>query len=226
MGTSLLLRGAATLLLLGALACSSRAELVEPPQAAPASQEAVQAPQEAQAVQAPQEAQAAQAPAQEEQPTPQAPGGAAKMIEGEVFSGRIHLRGGGPGESFPPKYVEGAAVIRTQAEYESFVGRIPTHEISMTNPAPESDDPLLKLPPVDFSKVMLLVAERDSMYVGPQLGAPKQDGGAWEVHVTFPDEGGAAMAARVYGVGTYHLKVVARFEGEVAFKLQRQPKKP
>jgi hypothetical protein len=207
--------------LLGALACSSRAELVEPPQAA---QEQAATPAERGAPA--QEQEAAQAPAQEAQPTPQAPGGATKMTEGEVFSGRIHLRGGGPGESFPPKYVEGAAVIRTQAEYESFVGRIPTHEISMTNPAPESDDPLLKLPPVDFSKVMLLVAERDSMYVGPQLGAPKQEGGAWEVHVAFPDEGGAAMAARVYGVGTYHLKVVARFEGEVAFKLQRQPKKP
>jgi hypothetical protein len=47
--------------------------------------------------------------------------------------------------------------ITSQEAYEAFVAQIPEYEMSKTQPAPKSNDPLLAKPPVDFSKHTMLV---------------------------------------------------------------------
>jgi hypothetical protein len=99
-------------------------------------------------------------------------------------------------------------VISDQAAYDAFVSRLPTSEITPTQPAPPSTDPYLKHPPIDFSRFTLVVAVRaDSMYVPPRITEVVFSDPP-TVGVEHPPLGDAAFAAAQQGVGTYDAAVI------------------
>lgn len=51
-------------------------------------------------------------------------------------------------------------MLRTQQDFDAFVQRVPRTQVSMTNPPPRNDDPILQHPSVDFSKNMVVVVLR------------------------------------------------------------------
>jgi len=137
----------------------------------------------------------------------------------EAWDGRVGLATadlGGPGDTTP-------LVIRDQAAYDAFVDTLPTQRIQKKQPAPPSDDPLLKRPAVDFTQHMLLVALRDDMYVGPVIRAVRPVASDLLVEVDHPDPGETVYAARAMGVGTYHAVKVPRVDGEVRWTLTSSP---
>ena len=70
------------------------------------------------------------------------------------YEGRVSLDSSG--QSSGPTEI----IIRSQADYEAFLIRIPRNKITKVNPAPPSDDPLLGKPVIDFESHMMLVALR------------------------------------------------------------------
>ena len=109
-------------------------------------------------------------------------------------------------------------IIKTQAQYETFVGKIPKRTISKTNPSPPSKDPLLKKPPIDFSKHMMLVAVRaNSMYVTPKLESVVAEKNTLLVHILYPDLGETRFLNQMEGIGTYLAIVVPKHKGPVKF---------
>ena len=116
--------------------------------------------------------------------------------------------------------VKGATemIIKTQADYEAFVGKIPKRTISKTNPSPPSNDPLLKKPPIDFGKHMMLVAVRaNSMYVSPKLESIAVEKGTMFVHILDPDLGETRFLNQMQGIGTYLALIVPKHEGPMKF---------
>ena len=102
-------------------------------------------------------------------------------------------------------------IIKTQAQYETFVGKIPKRTISKTNPSQPSKDPLLKKPPIDFSKHMMLVAVRaNSMYVTPKLESVVVGKDTLLVHIWDPDLGETRFLNQMQGIGTYLAVVVPK----------------
>ena len=109
-------------------------------------------------------------------------------------------------------------IIRTKAEYEAFVAKIPKRTISKTNPSPPSKDPLLKKPPIDFDKHMMLVAVRsNSMYVSPKLESVAVEKDALLVHILDPDLGETRFLNQMQGIGTYLAVVVPKHTGPIKF---------
>jgi len=109
-------------------------------------------------------------------------------------------------------------IIRTEAEYDDFLRKIPKRTISKTNPSPPSNDPLLKKPPVDFEKHMMLVAVRaNSMYVTPKLESVAVEKGTMFVHVLDPDLGDTRFLNQMQGIGTYLALVVPKHAGPIKF---------
>ena len=109
-------------------------------------------------------------------------------------------------------------IIKTQAQYEAFVGKIPKRTITKTNPAPPSKDPLLKKPPIDFGKHMMLVAVRaNSMYVTPQFESAVAGTDGLLVHILDPDLGETRFLNQMQGIGTYLAVVVPKHAGPIKF---------
>ena len=109
-------------------------------------------------------------------------------------------------------------IIRTEAEYDAFLGKIPKRTISKTNPAPPSKDPLLQEPPIDFDKHMMLVFVRaNSMYVSPKLESIVLEKDTMLVHVLDPDLGETRFLNQMQGIGTYLAVVVPKHEGPIQF---------
>ncbi len=109
-------------------------------------------------------------------------------------------------------------IIKTQADYEAFVAKIPKRTITKTNPAPPSKDPLLKKPPIDFSKHIMLVAIRpDSMYVSPQLESVVAGKDTLLVHILDPDLGETRFLNQMQGIGTYLAVLVPKHKGPIQF---------
>ena len=109
-------------------------------------------------------------------------------------------------------------IIKTDAEYEAFLRKIPKRTITKTNPPPPSKDPLLKKPPIDFGKHMMLVAIRpDSMYVTPQIESAVASKDGLLVHILDPDLGETRFLNQMQGIGTYLAVVVPKHKGSVKF---------
>ena len=109
-------------------------------------------------------------------------------------------------------------IIRTEAEFEAFLRKIPKRTISKTNPSPPSKDPLLKKPPIDFGKHMMLVAIRpDSMYVTPQIESAVASKDGLLVHILDPDLGETRFLNQMQGIGTYMAVVVPKHKGSIQF---------
>jgi hypothetical protein len=109
-------------------------------------------------------------------------------------------------------------IVKTQADYEAFVAKIPKRQITKTNPAPPSKDPLLKKPAIDFGKHMMLVAIRaNSMCVTPKLEFVVAEKGALIVHILDPDLGETRFLNKMQGIGTYLPVVVPKRKGPIQF---------
>jgi hypothetical protein len=133
----------------------------------------------------------------------------------QSYSGRFRrqLRPGAPAGSTASR------VIREVRAFAELISMIPSHRIQKKQPAPPSDDPLLKKPSIDWSKKMVLVVFRDdSMYVAPKLQNPRVEKGRLVVDHIEPPLGDTARLAAAGGIGTYAAIVVDRFEGPIDFR--------
>ena len=116
-------------------------------------------------------------------------------------------------------------IIKTDAEYEAFLRKIPKRTISKTNPSPPSKDLLLKKPPIDFGKHMMLVAIRpDSMYVTPQIESVVAGEDGLLAHIQDPDLGDTRFLNQMQGIGTYLAVIVPKHTGPIKFlRKKREP---
>lgn len=130
----------------------------------------------------------------------------------ESWSGRVHLPCVEPGAFTTPR----PHVIRSQAEFERFLGIVPTHEITPQNPAPASNDPLLKRPAIDWDKFMLIVAYRgDNMYAKARVTNITAAEGKLFVTVVRDALGNTRMMASQQGIGTYFAVRVEKRDGAI-----------
>jgi hypothetical protein len=146
----------------------------------------------------------------------------AALTIAKSYSGRVRLGMKAPGAKAEAR---GGQVLREQAAYEAFIGRIPTRRITKKQPAPPSDDPLLNKPKVNFATQMVIAFDRDDMYVGPRIERVVKRGDDAVVHVVLPDPGQSRIMARVMDIGTYHAVVVPKVSGKVSFKVSAKPAK-
>ena len=109
-------------------------------------------------------------------------------------------------------------IIRSQADYEGFVTKIPKRQITRTKPAPPSEDPLLKQPSIDFENSMMLVAIRsDSMYVTPEFKFITSDKNGLSARITDPELGDTKALNQQEGIGTYQAVIIPHHEGSIKF---------
>lgn len=151
-----------------------------------------------------------------------------EKAEGKVplvasFEGQVYV-----GSGFRKKAPDPTErIIKTQAEYDAFVAKIPMRTISKTNPSPPSKDPLLKKPPIDFGKHMMLVAIRaDSMYVMPKLKSVVAEKNVLFVHILDPNLGETRFLNQMQGVGTYLAVVVPKHKNPVKFLRKKGKPEP
>ena len=109
-------------------------------------------------------------------------------------------------------------IIRTEAEFDAFLRKIPKRTISKTNPSPPSKDPLLKKPRIDFDKQMMLVAvQANSMYVTPKLESVAVEKETMLVHILDPALGETRFLNQMQGIGTYLAVIVPKHTGPIKF---------
>ena len=111
-----------------------------------------------------------------------------------------------------PKKESPLIVVQDAKDYERFLKRIPTRQISKTRPAPPNIDPLLKKPKVDFAKCTLLVVTRSSM-TSPVIQSIKTNKKRVDVSVSFPRE---LPAAHPVNIGTYTAVLIPKIEGIIS----------
>lgn len=145
--------------------------------------------------------------------------GAVIQIE-QTFTGWVSMGMPGPGADVP---ASGTRVIQSAEEFQSFVSAIPTKRIQKRQPAPPSNDPLLKDPQLDFSTHTMIVIERSSMYIGPEIERVEAKGTGAHVLYRLPPLGETVYAAAVMDMGTYVAILVPKLEGEVSFELAPNP---
>lgn len=132
----------------------------------------------------------------------------------ERWTGRISAAVGLGDDTGAPSH----EVIRDEAAWQGFVAQIPTHEITPTQPAPPSTDPLLTMTGIDWSRKMVIVVRRgDTMYVAPEIGAVGLREGRLEVTYGLPPLGETALYAAQQGIGTYAAVLVDRWDGAIDF---------
>jgi hypothetical protein len=105
-----------------------------------------------------------------------------------------------------------AIAIRDQAAYDALIARLPPERIQMKQPAPPSDDPLLKRPPIDFTTHMLVVVTRGDTLTPPTLARVIDEPDRVVVRYVAP---GPPPEARPHGVGGYVAVKVPRAEGPI-----------
>ena len=106
-------------------------------------------------------------------------------------------------------------VVRDAKAYAGFLDRIPKQQISRTRPAPPNPDPLLKRPPIDFTKYTLLAVSRPAM---TRTVFTKITGAKREIVVTveFPRE---EIAARPIHIGTYTAVLIPKIKKPVRLRI-------
>ena len=77
---------------------------------------------------------------------------------------------------------------------------------------------MLKKPPIDFGKHLMLVAVRaNSMYVSPKLESVAVEKDTMLVHILDPDLGETRFLNQMQGIGTYLAVVVPKHAGPIKF---------
>ena len=144
------------------------------------------------------------------------PDGATAFDPARTYGGRIAV---------PPPDKVTSFVVRNDGSYDNLLERIPKNAIQKKQPAPPSDDALLKRPAVDFSTEMIVVAVCGTFYCPISLQSYRVEGDTLIVSYEAPGEDeGASMAARPIGMngvdayGNYAAGVVPAHDGDVTFE--------
>ncbi len=112
-------------------------------------------------------------------------------------------------------------VIRDQAGYDALVAALPKHRIQVKPRAPHSKDPLLQRPPIDFTRHMLVVAIRHSMYYGPEIKRVLLTRGReLVIEILHQSPAGIMAMASRSDVGTYAAVVIPRAEEKPIFRVE------
>lgn len=111
-------------------------------------------------------------------------------------------------------------VVQNAKEYEQFIRRIPTKQISRTRPAPLNTDPLLKKPKIDFTKLTLIAVSRPSM-TKPVIRSIKTNENKVNIDVSFPPE---FPAAHPVDIGTYTAVLIPKTEGMHLIRIEKARK--
>ena len=128
----------------------------------------------------------------------------------KTYRGMIHFPRLFSLDGSKTKEVSPLIVVQDERQYEAFVARIPTKQISKTRPALPSSDPLLKKPEIDFTKYTLLAVSRLSMS-RPIIKSVRTDQNKVHVGVEYPKE---FPAARPLNIGTYIAVLIPKTKGE------------
>ena len=107
----------------------------------------------------------------------------------------------------------GCLAIHDQTEYHEFVQRIPKDRIQMKQPAPPSQDPLLKKPTVDFQEHALVAVWSENVHIGCRIEGTRREGDDLKVQVNFDVPPDYRNYAAPYGYGQYHVLEVPAFPG-------------
>jgi hypothetical protein len=109
------------------------------------------------------------------------------------------------------------STVKNDGEYDAFIAEIPTKRIQMRQPAPDSDDPLLKRPPVDFETQMLLVVRSGSIHGIPEITEVFDTAAEQDVIYTIPVNEDAEQMAQPGATGRYAAVLVSRTDARVRF---------
>ena len=142
------------------------------------------------------------------------PAGAGDIQPKDFGKGIINLLQFAPGKVSKVK-PSPLTVVRDAKAYARFLDRIPKKQISRTRPAPPNSDPLLKRPPIDFTKHKLLTVSRPAMTraVFTKITSAKQE---ILLTVEFPRE---EIAARPVHVGTYTAVLIPKTKKPVRLRI-------
>lgn len=105
------------------------------------------------------------------------------------YRGHIHIEEGAPLQTL---------VLSNDEELANFQKRLPKFRVSKKQPAPPSDDPLLKLK--TLAHPLAVIVRPANLSFHPELVRLRLRKGTLEVHYRLPEE---QAEARVYGMGTY-----------------------
>ena len=135
------------------------------------------------------------------------------------YGGRVALPLSGEADSI---------VIRSQAQLDSFLSRVPKTKVQKGPRNVPSTDPLLTAAPIDFDKHMIVAAVCGSFYCRIEIEGFVKEGDTTVILVRSGGEpDGAEMAQRPIhpgggdSMGNYKGIKVPRVEGKVAFKVRR-----
>ena len=130
----------------------------------------------------------------------------------QTWGGAIHLEINDFGmESIGP------STVKSASEYDAFIAQIPKKRVQKRQPAPDSDDPMLTRPAIDFSSHMLVVVRSRSIYLVPEIVEILDQGDEREVVYTIPPVENLEMMAQPGGGGRYAAALVAKTDGQVRF---------
>ncbi|MDE2714505.1 MAG: hypothetical protein OSB74_09105 [Verrucomicrobiota bacterium] len=140
--------------------------------------------------------------------------GAGDIQPKDFGKGIINLLQFAPGK-VPEVKPSPLTVVRDAKAYARFLERIPKKQISRTRPAPPNSDPLLKRPPIDFTKHTLLAVSRPAM---TRAVFTKITSAKLEILVTveFPRE---EIAARPIHIGTYTAVLIPKIKKPVRLRI-------
>lgn len=96
-------------------------------------------------------------------------------------------------------------VIKNQRQYEQFIRKIPKTIVSMTNPAPKSNDPLLKKPKINFKYYIMIVVFNSSISTSVEKISFTQNGQLLDVAVRWKKP---FMGAQPIDLGAYCAYIV------------------
>lgn len=123
-------------------------------------------------------------------------------------------------EGFIQAKQRGWAAVRNQMEYEAFVARVPTFRIQKRQPAPPSQDPILRTPAIDFSQCSLVAVWSENIHIDAKVSEAHREGDDMVVVASFEVPPNYRNYAAPYGYGQYHLLQVEKFSGELKVKSQ------
>ena len=131
-----------------------------------------------------------------------------------------------PGGKMPMKAAEEEQlVIDNQEKYQQFVSRIYPDVVTMTNPAPKSEDPLLQMAPIDFPRERLIVfMAHDGMYGKIELKDITEKDGVLTLHGSYskPTLNELGMSQPM-GVGRYRAFLLKADAPKLELDIQKEP---
>lgn len=102
-------------------------------------------------------------------------------------------------------------IIRTRSAFLNFIRTIPPKEIGM-GPMPDSKDPLLRRPYINFNRYMLVIVKNPAplRYHGPRIKRITAASGQTTVHFSMVQRRRDQMSQWPYGIGYYEAAVIPR----------------